>query len=169
MSQLGVDVSVYSWERHCGSATGACLDGCHWSSEAARGAACRQTDQGEVCAGAPVSGSGLALSVFNAKKPDDIGQQILGLGLVGLYFTVVYTIGKILKAWTYKLMHDILYTDMEKTGYVWEKIKDIYRARALAHTFGDTTQMMNGEEINFYDIVRIQPLTSRFAVCMAVW
>ena len=168
MSQLGVDVSVYSWERHCGSATGACLDGCHWSSEAARGAACRQTDQGEVCAGAPVSGSGLALSVFNAKKPDDIGQQILGLGLVGLYFTVVYTIGKILKAWTYKLMHDILYTDMEKTGYVWEKIKDIYRARALAHTFGDTTQMMNGEEINFYDIVRIQPLTSRFAVCMAV-
>ena len=66
----------------------------------------------------------------------------------------VCSLGKILKAWTYKLMHDILYTDMEKTGYVWEKIKDIYRARALAHTFGDTKQMMNGEEINFYDIVR---------------
>lgn len=49
-------------------------------------------------------------------------------------------------------MHDILYTDMEKTGFIWAKIRDIYRARALARMCGDGKMKINGKETNFYDI-----------------
>jgi hypothetical protein len=115
--------------------------------------------------GAVAAGSdGIAVAIFNAKKPDAIGDAVLGLGLIGLYATFVYSISKAIKAVTYKLMRDILYTDMEKTGFIWAKIRDIYRARALARMCGHggggngsggtggTITGANGEEIDFYYI-----------------
>ena len=85
----------------------------------------------------PAGSDGMAVAIFNAKKPDAIGDAVLGIGLIGLYATVVYSISKTVKAVTYKMMHDILYTDMEKTGFIWAKIRDIYRARVLARMCGN--------------------------------
>ena len=106
----------------------------------------------------------MAVAIFNAKKPDAIGDAVLGIWLIGLYATIVYSISKTVKAVTYKMMHDILYTDMEKTGFIWAKISDIYRARVLARMCGNgggrdgssatgsTITNADGEEIDFYFI-----------------
>jgi hypothetical protein len=112
----------------------------------------------DVGEGAVLAGSdGIAIGIFNAKKPDAIGDAVLGFGLIGLYATFVFSISKTIKAVTYKMMHDILYTDMEKTGFVWAKIRDIYRARALARMCGASGSSSkittaDGEEIDFYYI-----------------
>ena len=39
-----------------------------------------------------------------------------------------------------------MYTDMERTGYIYSKIKDVYRARKMARTCGGKVDI-NGEII----------------------
>ena len=89
LGQRGVDMGFWSWARHCGLTT-KCLDSCRASS-------------GNGLAG--VQSDGLVFAIFNTKKPDDIGNTLLGFGLIGLYATFIYTISTSLKKLTHKMAY----------------------------------------------------------------
>ena len=74
------------------------------------------------------------------------GNALLSIGLVGLYATFIYTISKSLKLFTHKLLRDIMYTDMERTGFIYAKIKDVYLARKMARTCGGRV-VINGQTV----------------------
>ena len=106
-----IDTDDQTGEQQQQQQVGRCLDGCvrvrgieavnasPSASASTPGSSSRMVIGSDVLPSNVISAGsdGLALAIFNAKKPDEIGDALLGFGLIGLYVTFVYSVSKMVR------------------------------------------------------------------------